>query len=99
VTDDELRALFKFGLTKLDVDDYGLTVDGNNPLDLKTAMVLCAAVKAATDSADTLQQLCLSRVASLTENLIGAWGFPNPGIAKEWLLARSELLQVEIPRA
>jgi hypothetical protein len=99
MNDDELRSIFKFGLTKLSVDDDGLTRDGNDPLDLKTMMVLCAAIRASVDSGDTLQQLHLQRVAALTEDLIAAWGFANPGIAREWLLARSELLQVEIPRA
>lgn len=96
MTDDDLRGLFKFGLTKLDTDEFGLTITGNNPADLKTVMVLCAAVKAANNSADNLQVLHWHHLACLTEDLVQAWGTPNPDIAKQWELARGELLAQEM---
>ena len=96
MNDDQLRGLFKFGLGKLDTDEYGLTIDGNNPLDLKTVMVLCAAVKAATDSADNLQVLHWHHLACLTEELVQAWGTPNAALAKRWEISRGELLAQEM---
>lgn len=97
MTDSDLVGIFKYGLTRLHVDDAGLT-DDNDLHDMDTVAILCKAIKTMAGERDTLRQLHLHRLACLTEDLLVSPWVPSPGIAREWLRARSELLQVEIPR-
>lgn len=98
MTDDDLRGIFRYALSRLDVDERGLS-DDNDMADMNATAALCLAIKASAATADTLEQLLLHRLAILTERLLISPWVPDPGIAKEWLIARSELLQAEMPRA
>ena len=90
--DAQLREVFRFGLTKFLTDDDGLTRTGNDPLELKTMMAVTAAIRAATaDATPTLAGLRLHHCATLTEQLIGAWGIPDRRLTREWLLSCGEL--------
>lgn len=93
---DTMIGLFKHGLGLLHVDEAGLA-DGNDIEVMDTVAMLCRAVKAMATGGDTLDVLHLYRLACLTEDLLVSPWINTPGIAKEWLIARGELLAVEIP--
>lgn len=95
---DTLVDLFRHGLDRLDVNDAGLTIDGNNLDDLDDMAAVCLAIKTMTDTGDTLQVLHLYRLAVLTERLLITPWLPDPDITKQWLIARGELLAVELDR-
>ncbi|MGO9352483.1 MAG: hypothetical protein ACLP3C_17315 [Mycobacterium sp.] len=100
MTDDELIGVFKYGLRKLDVNDNGLT-DANQIADLNVMAALCRAVKTSIAAAThtTVEHLLLHRLACLTEDLLVTPWITNPTAARDWMLARSELLQAQIPGA
>ena len=95
---DDLVGVFKYGLTRLHVDDHGLT-DDNDLGDMNAVAMLARAIKTTvTASGDTLEQLLLHRLACLTEDLlVTPWLHTDNPITRDWLTARAELLQAEIP--
>jgi hypothetical protein len=100
VTDDDLYGLFSYALRQLDVDESGLT-DANQLADLNACAAICRAVKTAiaASAETTVAHLLRHRLATLTEDLLAAPWVPNQTTAAEWLCARSELLQAQLPHA
>jgi hypothetical protein len=96
VNDDDLCGTFLYGLTRLQVDEHGLSAD-NELADLNAVAALCIGVKIATADGDTPEQLCLHRVATLTERLITTWVVRDDRAAGDWMIARAELLQLSLP--
>jgi hypothetical protein len=99
MTDDErhLIGVFLHGLTELDVVDDGLT-RANDLATLNAVAKLCLDIKAITAAGDTPEQLALYRLAVLTEDLLVTWVFPDKKVVKAWMVARAELLLLQIPR-
>jgi hypothetical protein len=95
---DALVGVFKYALSRLQVNEAGLT-DGNDLADLNATAALCLAIKAMADIGNDLEQLHLHRLACLTEDLLVSPWINSPGITKTWMIARSELLQQQIPHA
>jgi hypothetical protein len=97
VTDDERRLcdIFVESLELLDVDDTGLTAD-NRLADMNAIAYACQQVKAIAAPGDTPEQLALNRLAVLTEDLLVTYVFPDRRVVRDWLVARSELLQLRI---
>ncbi|MBV9350804.1 MAG: hypothetical protein JOZ23_04610 [Mycobacterium sp.] len=97
MNDDErhLVGAFLYGQTLLNIDDTGLTED-NQLDDLVTVATLCLKVKAITAAGDTLEQLCLHRLATLTEEVLFTGAVRSRQAVKQWLIARAELLELKL---
>lgn len=89
--------LFVKSLTLLEVDGDGLT-DNNDFTDIKAIAQVCPEVKQITEAGETPEQLALYRVSALTEAVCLTWGMANRKAVKDWLIARAELLVLQIPR-
>jgi hypothetical protein len=98
VDNDELRGTFLYGLRQLHFNDDGLT-DKNTLADLNTIALLSLALEAVTANGNTPVELAANRLAVLTEDLIATWIFPSKQAVHDWLIARAELLQLQIPGA
>jgi hypothetical protein len=93
----DLAGTFLYGLSRLDIDDTGLT-DRNDMADLNAVAALCLALKQ-TPSTDTLYQLLLSRLVYCTEELLITHVIPDKRVVHDWLIARAELLAANTPTA
>ena len=97
MNDDErhLVGVFLYGQTLLNIDDNGLT-DDNRLDDLEAVAKLCLKVKAITAGGDTPEQLCLHRLATLTEDVLVTWVIPCRQAVKQWLIGRAELVELTL---
>jgi hypothetical protein len=99
MTDDELRLceIFMESMVLLNVDETGLTAD-NLLTDMNAVAWCCLQVKAMTDKGNSPSELALHRLALLTEGLLVTYIFPSGDAVSAWRIARSELLELQIPR-
>jgi hypothetical protein len=75
---DELIGVFKYALQQLDANEDGIT-ENNQLADLNATAALCLAIKALAVDGNTLEELCLRRLAALTEDLLVApWAPTGP---------------------
>lgn len=93
--DRHLVGVFLYAQTLLNIDDTGLT-DDNQVDDLVTVAKLCLKVKTMTAAGDTLEQLCLHRLATLTEGVLVTGVTPSRQAVKQWLIARAELVELRL---
>lgn len=98
MTEDERFkcGIFVRSLSLLKVDDDGLT-DDNDMDDLEAISQVCPEVKAITSTGESPYELALHRVATLTEQVLLTWARPDRKAVKGWLIARGELLVLQIP--
>ena len=89
--------LFLGSLDLLHVDDDGLT-DATHFDDVKAIAQTCPLIREITPAGDTPYLLALNRLATLTERVCLTWGRPDRQAVKQWLIARAELLLLQIPR-
>ena len=95
---DDLVAVFLYGLQQLAIDNTGLA-PGNDIADLNAVAALCLCVKMATADADTPSRPRTVQIGSADRTTHHHMGvIPDDTITGEWLCARSELLQLQIPR-
>lgn len=96
---DEIVAAFMDALTKLKYNDEGLTSD--NSIDvLEYTAQLVYQVQGLTRDANTVEDILLYRVASLTGDLLTTVLLTGgPEILRQWLLARAARITAHDPAA
>jgi hypothetical protein len=82
--------------TLLHVNDHALT-DNNDLDDLEAIAQIIPEVKQLTAAGDTPEQLAIHWLAICTERLLLTFARPDPAAVKAWLIARGELLVLQIP--
>jgi hypothetical protein len=97
MTGDDIIGTFLYGLGRLRVDDNGLTPD-NDPDMQTTVGALCVAVYRVAAGRDaTPFDMALSRLAVLTGGLLVTPTLGHgPDIVRKWLIARSEVLELQL---
>lgn len=96
MTDDDRRIIdcFRYSLTRLHIDDDGLTPDNTLP-ELNAVAYFAMRTKAITAAGDSPEELLLHRLAELTGDLlVTPWLGDGPAAVREWLIARGELLEL-----
>jgi hypothetical protein len=86
---------FVRSLNLLHVDGDGLT-DATDFDDIKAIAQVCPMIKEITAAGETPEQVVLHQLAILTERVCLTWGIANREAVKQWLIARGELLVLQI---
>jgi hypothetical protein len=95
--DEHVIGIFLYGLGQLQVDDNRLIPDANDEDDLQTIGALCVQVYRITAAGITPFDMALSRLAVLTGALLISPTLGHgPDIVRKWLLARSEVLELQL---
>jgi len=81
--------------TLLHVDDDGLT-DENEQDDLEAIAQIIPEIKQLTAAGDTPEQMAIHWLAICTERLLLTWARPDRQAVRDWLVARSELLELRL---
>jgi hypothetical protein len=89
--------LFIHAQSLLHADENALT-DETEFDDVKAIAQLCPDIREITRGFNTPEEFALNRLATLTEAVCMTWGQPNREAVKAWMIARSELVELRIPR-
>lgn len=95
MTADEIIDVFIRSLNLINTDENGLTAD-NLPVDMEAIAQICPEIRAITAAGETPFQLALHRLAALTEQVVTTYVLPDRAIAKAWLIARGEVLELRL---
>jgi hypothetical protein len=73
--------------------------DDNDMTDMQAIWDVAAEVKQITAAGNSPEELAINRLAVCTERVLLTWGVKDQLAVKDWLIARAELLELQIPNA